>query len=156
MLLNCRLHATDRDGTEENSRLSFHLLAGDNFGMLSLDEANGDLRFDHWEDGFTWNEEDGEQLLVVAARDSGIPQRSTIKLLHLRWPEGGNATVPMFAAPIYRKFVEEETRPGTVLFRVNALCTGKCPNYVYSLEMDILEMLNEVRIENTESLFLHN
>lgn len=136
----------DGDATEENSRLRYHILAGDDYGMLSLNESNGDLRFDHWEDEL-WDK-DGEQFLVIVAKDSGTPQRSAIKQLHIQWPEDDNtSSVPMFDVPIYRKFVEEEIRPGTILVRVSsAPLTGQCSNRTYSLEMDAT--LNEVKNEN--------
>ncbi|KAL3100122.1 hypothetical protein niasHS_000733 [Heterodera schachtii] len=117
-----RFNATDNDATEENSRLSYHLLAGDNFKQFSIDSASGELRICHWDDALALSLIDNlPTQLVISARDNGTPPQSAEWVVELlldmnKW----SGAKPHFGVPIYRKFVPEDSPVGTKLFNVYA------------------------------------
>ncbi|KAL3076760.1 hypothetical protein niasHS_011497 [Heterodera schachtii] len=117
-----RFNATDKDATEENSRLSYHLLAGDNFKQFSIDSTSGELRICHWHDAFALSLIDNfPTQLIISARDNGTPTQSAEWVVELlldmnKW----SGSKPHFGVPIYRKFVPEDRPVGTKLFNVYA------------------------------------
>jgi hypothetical protein len=92
-------------------------------------------------------------LLLVAAHDCGHPRR--VGLTKLRWtlePTSRAALLgPSFAMPLLRKFVEEDTRPGSVLFTVRAVGDGREPKqqhgWRYSIEAAAADtVVNDVNV----------
>uniref|UniRef100_A0A914HR26 Cadherin domain-containing protein n=1 Tax=Globodera rostochiensis TaxID=31243 RepID=A0A914HR26_GLORO len=74
-----RFNATDGDASEENSRLSYHLLAGNNFDLFKLDMASGELRIVRWDDAFALaqiGELSPVEELLISAHDNGTPWQS--------------------------------------------------------------------------------
>uniref|UniRef100_A0A183BWM0 Cadherin domain protein n=1 Tax=Globodera pallida TaxID=36090 RepID=A0A183BWM0_GLOPA len=117
-------NATDGDASEENSRLSYHLLAGNNFDLFKLDMASGELRFVRWDDAFAMaqiGELSPADELLISARDNGTPCQSAEWSVDVRmdW-DGWNGTKPQFGLPIYRKFVPENSALDDKMFSVYA------------------------------------
>ncbi|KAI3420926.1 cellobiose dehydrogenase [Globodera pallida] len=119
-----RFNATDGDASEENSRLSYHLLAGNNFDLFKLDMASGELRFVRWDDAFALaqiGELSPADELLISARDNGTPCQSAEWSVDVRmdW-DGWSGTKPQFGLPIYRKFVPENSALDDKMFSVYA------------------------------------
>lgn len=58
LFLTYRFRAKDADSTPENARLTYRLLAGDDYGMFRLDPDTGVLRMVRWNDSFALNNMD--------------------------------------------------------------------------------------------------
>ena len=144
----------NKNSSAENSKMIYSILAGNDFGMFKMDGEKGELNFGQWNDEF--GIEIGEKLggnnsieLVICGIDLEYSERKTVKLLKIfveneTMSKYSNENIPTFGVPIYRKFVEENTPPGTILFKVKiAEKENKNNKWKYSID-EIDKEWNEV------------
>ncbi|KAI1704087.1 cadherin domain-containing protein [Ditylenchus destructor] len=151
-----RLLARDQD-SEENGRIRYKMLAGDDHSMVRLNSDSGTVYFDHWDDDaifFAQNENFGalksiSKELVFLAQDGGIPTRATpqIATLELDTSEW-SGILPAFPFSVVRRFVAENTPIGQKLFRIRAFSRigGKETRvgWKYSLSSNVSESVRQI------------
>lgn len=151
----------NKNSSVENSKRIYQILAGNDFGMFKMDGEKGELNFDNWnvefgrEIGTKMSSNNSIELaktqieLVICGIDLEYPKRKTVKLLKIFVENETiskylNENIPTFGVPIYRKFVEENTTPGTILFTVKiAEKANKKNKWKYSID-EIGAKWNEV------------
>uniref|UniRef100_A0A7E4W5I1 Cadherin domain-containing protein n=1 Tax=Panagrellus redivivus TaxID=6233 RepID=A0A7E4W5I1_PANRE len=113
-----RLLANDAD-LGDNSRIQYSVLSGDELNILRVDPHSGAIMYDHWDD-LNLFEGNGNNVFNITflATDSGSPSRWTVHSAQLElYIENWSGSAPMFAVPVYRKYVSESTTIGSVILK---------------------------------------
>uniref|UniRef100_A0A1I7WFC0 Cadherin domain-containing protein n=1 Tax=Heterorhabditis bacteriophora TaxID=37862 RepID=A0A1I7WFC0_HETBA len=115
-----RITASDED-FGENGRVSYRILSGNDFDLLSLNADSGALVFNEWNDEQLLKYESGMWTMMVEARDNGIKRRSSLLPVKVfinlvSW----SGTAPFFVMPNYVIPVLESSAHGSVVFVAHA------------------------------------
>uniref|UniRef100_A0AC35FSH3 Cadherin domain-containing protein n=1 Tax=Panagrolaimus sp. PS1159 TaxID=55785 RepID=A0AC35FSH3_9BILA len=116
-----RLTATDLD-TADNSRIHFSILDGNQRGIIRIDSTSGAIIYDHWDDeGLYENPGINTFNITFMAIDNGSPPLWSVHSAQLflnidTW----SGSAPIFAVPIYHKYICENSAIGSVVLKAQA------------------------------------
>ncbi|ETN72466.1 cadherin domain protein [Necator americanus] len=115
-----RLAATDAD-YNENGRISYRILTGDDYGIFSVGPDTGALMFNQWNDDQLIRHSDGRWTLFVEARDHGSRTRSTLLPVQISLDlQTWSGSAPFFVVPGYVVPILETVIPDTPVFTARA------------------------------------
>uniref|UniRef100_A0A8R1E152 Cadherin domain-containing protein n=1 Tax=Caenorhabditis japonica TaxID=281687 RepID=A0A8R1E152_CAEJA len=116
-----QLVADDVDSAE-NGRVSYRILTGNDYNIVTLNTDTGAIQFNEWNDAqldehlpnATWN-------ILVEARDHGHPYKISVASVMVSLKlSSWSGSAPFFVLPAYEVHVLENTPIGTVVQKVRA------------------------------------
>uniref|UniRef100_A0A914XW69 Cadherin domain-containing protein n=1 Tax=Panagrolaimus superbus TaxID=310955 RepID=A0A914XW69_9BILA len=116
-----RLTATDLD-TADNARIHFSILDGNQHGIIRIDATSGAIIYDHWDDEKLYENPGVNSFnLTFMAIDNGSPPLWSIHSAHFVFNvDTWSGSAPMFAVPVYHKYIFENSAIGSVVLKAQA------------------------------------
>ncbi|CAB3401585.1 unnamed protein product [Caenorhabditis bovis] len=114
------LIAHDPDAME-NGRLTYRILTGNDYGIVSIHQDSGAIAFNEWNDAQLFEQPNATWRMIVEASDHGNPSLSSLATVIVSVKMSAwSGSAPFFVLPAYEIHVLEGTPMNTMVQKVRA------------------------------------
>uniref|UniRef100_A0A0N4ZEJ4 Cadherin n=1 Tax=Parastrongyloides trichosuri TaxID=131310 RepID=A0A0N4ZEJ4_PARTI len=116
-----KVTATDKDDGR-NGDITYVILSGNNYDMLSIDSKTGRIMFNKWNEEIFYQEKIGNDNLIVMAQDNGTPSRWDVVKIVIQYDvKNWSGMIPFFVMNSYTFYVSEDSFVNSIIGSVKAV-----------------------------------